>query len=78
MDIFILELMNIGIYNACKLGKTINIPNRDQTYVTNEIKRGIFIIVIELDLIILDNIEKELQKYFNELDLNLQGCKLNF
>ena len=29
-------------YNACKLGKTTNIPERDIQYATGEIKRGIF------------------------------------
>ena len=28
-------------YNACKVGKTLNIPERDSLYTTGEIKRGI-------------------------------------
>ena len=60
------------IYNAYKLGKTENIPDREQTYKTSEIKRGIYIKVIELDLIILDKLEIDLQKYFNKLDLHIK------
>jgi hypothetical protein len=34
------ELFNL--YNCCKIGITQNIPERDATYVTGEIKRGKF------------------------------------
>ena len=37
------------IYGACKLGKASNIPDRDSTYKTSEIKRGIFIKVFEMN-----------------------------
>ena len=50
------------LYNAFKLGKTLSIPDREQTYITSEVKRGFYVMVIEIDLIILDNIEKQLQK----------------
>ena len=29
-------------YNACKLGKTLNIPERNSQYITGEIEREIF------------------------------------
>ena len=61
-----------NIYNACKLGKTTNIPDREHTYVTSEIKRGEYIMVIELNLLILDNIEIQLQQHFNELNLQIK------
>jgi len=60
------------LYNAVKLGKTINIPDREQTYITSEIKRGNFVFIVEIDLIILDNVEKQLQIYFNELNLHIK------
>jgi len=60
------------LYNAFKLGKTLSIPDREQTYITSEVKRGFYVMVIEIDLIILDNIEKQLQIYFNKLNLHIK------
>jgi superfamily II DNA or RNA helicase len=60
------------LYDAFKLGKTLSIPDREQTYITSEIKRGTYVMIIEIDLIILDNIEKKLQIYFNELNLHIK------
>ena len=37
-------------YNACKLGKTQNIPDRDTQYATGEIKRGYFEAVFEVPI----------------------------
>ena len=34
--------------NACKLGKADNIPDRESTYLTGEVKRGQFVLVLEL------------------------------
>jgi len=62
------------IYDAFKLGKTTSIPDREQTYITSEIKRGGYVIVIEIDIELLDNIERQLQIYFNQLNL---GIKFN-
>ena len=61
-----------NMYDAVKLGKTSNIPDRERAYITSEIKRGKFIMVIEIDLEIMDILEKDLQKYFNSLDLNIK------
>jgi len=60
------------LYNAFKLGKTSSILDREQVYITSEIKRGHYIMIIEIDLMILDNIEKQLQLYFNELNLHIK------
>lgn len=61
-------------YNAVKLGKTINILDRETTYMTSEIKKGYYILVIEIDLDILDYIESQLNKW----NLNhMKDCKLN-
>ena len=60
------------LYDAFKLGKTLSIPDREQTYITSEIKRGNYVMIIEIELIILDNIEKQLQIYFNELNLHIK------
>jgi superfamily II DNA or RNA helicase len=60
------------LYDVFKLGKTLSIPDREQTYITSEIKRGTYVMVIEVDLIILDNLEKQLQVYFNKLNLHIK------
>jgi superfamily II DNA or RNA helicase len=60
------------LYDAFKLGKTLSIPDREQTYITSEIKRGTYVMIIEIDLIILDNVEKQLQIYFNKLNLHIK------
>jgi superfamily II DNA or RNA helicase len=56
----------------CKLGKAINIPDRESTYITSEIRRGKFIVVIEVELTELDYIEKRLQEYFNKLGFHVK------
>ena len=59
-------------YDVFKLGKTISIPDREQTYITSEIKSGTYVMVFEIDLIILDSIEKQLQTCFNQLNLHVK------
>ena len=59
-------------YDVYKLGKTCNIIDREQTYITSEIKRGNYVMIIEIELKILDEIEKNLQKYFKELNLQIK------
>lgn len=51
-------------HNACKMGITNDIPERDSTYVTGEIERGFFDPVIEVPKERSSIIEKMLQKYF--------------
>jgi hypothetical protein len=60
-------------YGICKMGKTDNIPNRDHQYATNEFNRGIFTIIIEVDLMTLDNLEKQLQNNFKQLHMQQNG-----
>ena len=60
------------LYDAVKLGKTSNIPDREQIYITSEINRGSYIIIIELELVSLDDTEKQLQIYFNNLNLHIK------
>jgi predicted helicase len=59
-------------YNACKTGIADNIPDRDSTYATGEIKRGIFDIVIEIPKDKMRIIEKILQTYFNTLGFHIK------
>lgn len=58
-------------FNAYKLGKTDNIPNRDSNYTTSEIVKGKFIIVIEVDYDFLDDIESKLKNYFILLEYHI-------
>jgi superfamily II DNA or RNA helicase len=60
----------------CKLGKTKNIPDRDNNYATGEYIRGYFVLVIEiLDKQIYDDtyVEKLLQKYFKIYHIKKDG-----
>ena len=61
----------------CKLGKSKNIPDRDNGYATGEYRRGKFGLVIE----ILNNqtfddtyVEKLLKRYFNNYHSKIDGC----
>ena len=40
--IYIRKQESYDLHNACKLGKTINIPERESNYITCEIQRGYF------------------------------------
>jgi superfamily II DNA or RNA helicase len=59
-------------YDGCKLGKANNIPERDTQYATGEIKRGNFVLVIEMSKENIGIVEKSLQKYFNSLGFHIQ------
>jgi superfamily II DNA or RNA helicase len=74
--IYIRKHENYDNYNICKLGRTKNIPNRDNTYATSEYKRGYFDLVIEIS----NNqsfddtfVEKILQRYFKHYNSKKDG-----
>ena len=56
-------------YDACKMGKTTNIPERDIQYATGEIKRGYFVVVIQVPVLKLNIIERLLQNEFCYLNV---------
>jgi superfamily II DNA or RNA helicase len=56
-------------YNAVKLGKANNIPERDNVYATGEIKRGTFIRVFEVNSKHVLLIENMLKIYFKDLHI---------
>jgi predicted helicase len=56
-------------YNSCKLGKTENIINRENNYVTSELKRGRYILVLQIILELLDLVEKKLQIEFTKYNI---------
>ena len=57
------------VYDACKLGKAHNIPERDTQYATGEITRGHFEEVFEVPITQMGIIERLLQNEFNELHI---------
>ena len=60
-------------YNACKLGKASNIPERDSQYATGELIRGDFKLVIEFDNItIAGMVERMLQRWFTCQDFHVK------
>ena len=67
--IYIRTHSTYNIYNACKLGKTKNIPERDTQYATSEIERGIFELVFEISIKQMDIVERLLQNKFSNLNI---------
>ena len=63
------------IYNVYKLGKTENIPDRDNQYKTSEVIKGKFILVFEIKKIQLNIIERLLQFHFETLNIIYDGGK---
>lgn len=72
MDIAYIYLRNhesYDKYDCYKLGKTLNIPDRENQYITGEIKRGEFISVYEVKKNEVDKIERDLKSFFYELNI---------
>jgi superfamily II DNA or RNA helicase len=67
--IYIRNHESYDVYNACKMGKTKNIPERDSLYSTGEIKRGYFKEVFEVPIFKLGIIERLLQNEFQNLHI---------
>jgi superfamily II DNA or RNA helicase len=61
------------IYDACKLGKTDNIINRESCYVTGEIKRGVFSHVFEVPVEKLSCTELILAREFESYKVYFDG-----
>ena len=58
--IYIRNHLSYNEYDACKMGKTTNIPERDMQYATGEIKRGYFELVIQVPILKLNIIEMKI------------------
>ena len=71
--IYIREHNSYDYYNLCKLGKTMNIPERDSQYATGEIKRGKFSYVYEVNDKQLSIIERLLQYELKEYNIRYDG-----
>jgi hypothetical protein len=61
------------VYDACKLGKTDNIINRESSYITGEIKRGKFSHVYEVHLEKLSYAEVVLAHEFKSYNVYFDG-----
>ena len=71
--IYIRNQDNYDTYNVYKLGKTYNIAERNRQYLTNEFVGGYYIIVFEVISNKLDEIELNLKKDFNYLNMRVDG-----
>jgi len=67
--IYIRNHKSYDIYNVCKLGKTISIPERDIQYATGEVQRGYFEVAYEVSIKKLGIIERLLQYKFSEYNI---------
>ena len=67
-------------YDACKLGHCDNIPNRESVYVTGEIIKGMFVLVVQiLSGSTCQKIEKLMKNYFASLNLHVyEGAGTEF
>lgn len=68
--IYIRTHPSYDIHNACKLGKTANIPDRDTQYATGEITRGCFAAVFEILGSQMGIVERHLQNEFREFHIH--------
>lgn len=59
--------------NLIKLGITSSLKERDNTYVTGEVKRGYYIIVIEIPLDKMIIIDKLMKQYFKQYNIYKGG-----
>lgn len=71
--IYIRNHISYDIENACKLGITKNIPERDDQYVTGELRRGFFSSVYEIPKNKLLSLEKLLHHEFSKLHIFYNG-----
>ena len=67
--IYVRNHLSYDGYDACKMGKANNIPERDTQYATGEIKRGYFEAVFEVPIEKMGIVERLLQKEFRELNV---------
>jgi hypothetical protein len=67
--IYVRNHPSYDVDDACKMGKTINIIERDTQYATGEIKRGYFEAVFEVPIKKMGIVERLLQIEFRELNI---------
>lgn len=69
--IYVRSHLSYDQYDACKLGKTNNIPERNSQYITGEIERGYFETVFEVSN--TNNVELLLQEEFSEFNVRFDA-----
>lgn len=67
--IYIRNHQSYGVYNACKIGKTSNLLERDKQYATGEIRRGYFEAVFEVFNEEIGTVEHLLKHKFREYNV---------
>jgi superfamily II DNA or RNA helicase len=67
--IYVRNHQSYDIDNACKMGKAMNIPERDTQYATGEIRRGYFEVIFEIPFGKVGIVERLLQYEFRELNV---------
>ena len=67
--IYVRNHPSYDVDDTCKMGKAINIPERDTQYATGEIKRGYFEAVFEVPIEKMGIVERLLQNEFRELNV---------
>jgi superfamily II DNA or RNA helicase len=67
--IYVRNHLSYDVYDACKMGKANNIPERDVQYATGEIKRGYFEVIFEVPIKKMGIIERLLQNEFRKLNV---------
>jgi hypothetical protein len=67
--IYVRNHPSYDVDDACKMGKAINIPERDTQYATGEIRRGYFEVVFEVPIEKMGIVERLLQNEFRELNV---------
>jgi hypothetical protein len=67
--IYVRNHPSYDVYDACKMGKASNIPERDTQYATGEIKRGYFEAVFEIPIEKMGIVERLLQNEFCHLNI---------
>jgi superfamily II DNA or RNA helicase len=71
--IYIRTHPSYDLHDCCKLGKALNIPDRDSQYATGEIVRGCFIIVYEICSLRASIVERLLQDEFKQYNIRHDG-----
>ena len=64
--IYIRRSNSYDLAKVCKLGKTSNIPERDNVYSTSEFDSGDFTQVYRVEKVYMSKLEKELQQFLKE------------
>ena len=71
--IYVREHESYNIYDSIKLGITLSIPERENTYKTSELKKGKFILVFEIEKAKLRIIDNLLKFKFQKLNIKFNG-----